>query len=323
MQRFFSIIVIFAILVLGGGWVFMKKSDESAKSKRAEDLASARKSFADKARMAARESDSDAYLRSMRGAIAAYNEELKKRVYGKDPAAFDTSAYKKDAEERFKKGEIKEADHKNKIEGYEVVKEAYDTLMSGNWKPVLTAAGKEFRVDIYDMKRAKTEEGLPVLEGKAFFWGVEDATRVNWGSLALRYWKVEKEKVKKGRETVEEDVEKVLGKADGEATPHVIVQKCASYIPEFPSYVSVGTVWFPVMPREATSVDIEYGFVAKTPGGDHDVGLKWEKFKIPSEWKLKEGESWEADVIEATEDEIAGKSAEQVEAEAAAAEKKK
>lgn len=146
-----------------------------------------------------------------------------------------------------------------------------------------------------------------MLEAKFFFWGVEDSTRMSWGHLSLRYWKVEKEQVKEGREMVEKDVEKVLGKADGEAQPRIIVQNASKYIPEFPPYVSIGFMWLPVMPREAKLADIELSYVAKTPGGDHDSALKWEKFKIPDTWKLGEGEVWEADVVEATEDEIAGK----------------
>jgi hypothetical protein len=307
MQRFFSIIIIFAILIVGGSWVFIQKSDQADAAKRAEDLDSARRTFMDKARAAIREEDNDAYERSIRSAIAAYNEDLKKRVYAKKPQAFDPGEYKLTADELFKEGKLKEAEHKSKLEGYEIVRGAYDTLMSGNWRTALTAQSKDIRLDLYDVKRAKDDEGQPVLEGKFFFWGIEDNTRMSWGPLALRYWKIEKEKVKEGREMVEKDVEKVLGKADGESTPRIILQGPNKYVAQFPPSVSVGYMWLPVMPREATYADIEIGFVAKTSGGDRDVILKWEKFKIPDAWKLGEGESWEADVVEATDDEIAGK----------------
>lgn len=308
MQRFFSIIIIFAILVVGGSWVFIEKSEQEARAKREADLAAARRTFADKARSAARESDNDGYHRSIRAALGSYQEELKKRVYQKAPEELDVAAYKTDVERRFKEGELKESQQKSMLEAYAIVRDAYDTMMAGNWKPVLSAAGKlDSRIDIYDVKRTKTEEGAPVLEGKFFFWGIEKATRMSWGSLAIRYWKVEKEKVKEGREMVEKDVEKVLGRVEGEATPHIIVQSVADYIPQFPSNVSIGFFWLPVMPREAVYADIELGYTAKTSGGDSTSDLKWEKFKIPESWKLGEGESWDADVIEATEDEIAGK----------------
>jgi hypothetical protein len=308
MQRFFSVIVIFAILLVGGGYLWSKKADEESRVKRNEELAAARRGFEDKARAAAREQDNDGYMRSMRAAIQSYDEELKKRVYSKSPESRDPAEFKKKVDEQFQKGLIKEAQQKSMLEGYVIVKDAYDTLMSGNWKPVLSAAGKgDTRLDIYDVKRAKDDDGQPVLEGKFFFWGVNEATRMNWGHLSLKYWKADKEKVKEGKEMVEKEVEKVLGKADGESQPHIIIQDPQKKIAQFPSYVSIGYMWLPVMPREAKSVDIELAYVAKTSGGDHDSVLKWDKFKIPESWKLSEGENWDADVVEATEDEIAGK----------------
>lgn len=308
MQRFFSIIIIFAILLVGGAYLWNKKSNEDAKAKRKDALAAARRTFADKARAAAREDDNDAYHRSIRSALGAYEEELKKRVYAKDPDARDPALFKKRVEEQFEKGEIKEAQQKSMMEAYAIVRDAYDALMSQNWRPILSAKGKgDIRLDVYDVKRKQDDEGHPVLEGKFFFWGVEDATRMSWGQLSLRYWKMEKEQVKEGGAMVEKDVEKVLGKGDGEAQPHIIVQNGNKYIAEFPSYVSIGYLWLPVMPRESTYLDLELGYVAKTLGGDFDTVLKWEKFKIPDAWKLKEGEVWEADEVEATEDEIAGK----------------
>ena len=69
MQRFFSVIVIFAILIVGGGFLWVRKSEEEAKVKRAEDLTAARRTFTDKARAAAREEDNDGYQRSIRTAI--------------------------------------------------------------------------------------------------------------------------------------------------------------------------------------------------------------------------------------------------------------
>ena len=45
-------------------------------------------------------------------------------------------------------------------------------------------------------------------------------------------------------------------------------------------------------------------------GSETNRALKWEKHKIPDAWKLGEGQAWDADVVEATEDEIAGRAPE-------------
>lgn len=145
MQRFFSVIIIFGILLVGGGFLWVRKSDEASRVKRQDDLAAARKTLADKARAAVREADNDAYQRSMRAAIASYDDELKKRVYGKKPEARDPAAYQKGVEEKFKKGEIKEAQQKSMLEGYGIVRTAYDTLMSGNWKRSYRRRGRATR----------------------------------------------------------------------------------------------------------------------------------------------------------------------------------
>ena len=308
MQRFFSMIIIFGILVVGGGYLYTQKSGEEAKQDVMDKRSEARRTFADKARAAAREEDNASYERGIQAAIKSYDEELKKRVYAKRDEMRDPAAYEKEVDRQFKEGLIKEVQHKSMIEGYKMVREAYDTLMAANWRPVLTAKGNgETRLDIYEMRRTRDDEGNPILEGKFFFWGIEDTTHMTWGQLGLRYWGKAVEPVKEGRRTVEKEVEKVLGKAEGDAQPTIFIQNPGKYVADFPSYVAIGTIWLPVMPREAFAVDIEYSYTAKIGGANVDSALSWEKFPLPSSWQLKEGEVWDADVIEATEDEIAGR----------------
>ena len=307
MQRFFSMIIIFGLLVVGGGYLYTQKAEEEAKQKLESDRKEARRTFADKARSAVQEEANDAYLRGVQGAIRAYDDELKKRVYDAKPEWRDPASYEKTVTQQFKEGLIPEAKHKSMIEGYTIVRKAYDRLMEANWKPVLSAKGSgETRLDIYEMRRIRDDEGKPILEGKFFFWGIEDNTRMSWGQLSLRYWTRRNQTVK-SRKKVEEEVEEVLGKAEGDAQPIVFIKNPHKYVADFPSYVAIGTVWFPVMPKDAFAVDIEYGYTAKIGGANVDSVLAWEKFPIPSNWQLKEGEVWDADVVEATEDEIAGR----------------
>lgn len=312
MQRFFSMLMIFGILVVGGGYLYTQKAEDEAKKQIEEDRKSARRTFADKARSAAGEEDTDTYLRGVQGAIRAYDDELKKRVYADEPEWRDPAAYQAEVDKQFKEGLIKEVQHKSMIEGYKIVREAYDKVMSANWKPILTAKGKgDTRLDIYEMRRTRDDEGNPILEGKFFFWGIEDSTRMTWGSMSLRYWTKKMKEVRKGRRKVEEEVEEVLGKAEGDAQPTVFIQNPHKYVADFPSFVAIGYIWFPVMPRDAYAVDIEYSYTAKIGGANIDSLLTWEKYPIPPSWQLKEGESWDADIIEATEDEIAGRDGEE------------
>jgi len=306
MGRFFSIFIIFAILIGGGVYLYGEKSRQEAEARITERLADARRNFADKARSTV-SLDDEEYLRSIKGALKAYDETLKKDVYKDKPEWRDPEAFEKRVEAQFKEKKLNEAQRKSMLEGYAIVKDAYDTLMAGNWEPILTQKGAgDTRLDLYKVSRIRDDQGNPVLEAKVLFWGIEDNTRMTWGNIALRYWIKRTKEVKQGRKKVEEEVEEVLGKADGDATPRFILQDPKKYIDEFPAYVSVGRIWLPVMPRESHAVDIEYSYVAKKGGGAHESYLKWEKLPIPRKWQLQEGEEWEADVVEATEDEISG-----------------
>lgn len=304
MGRFFSIVITLAVIGLGGAYLWMQRAEEEARARISASLSSARRTFADQARAAVSD-ESDAYLTQVKAALAAYEEELS-RVYEGHTDWWDPEAYRREVEARFAEGGLKEAQKKSMLEGYGIVKDAYDTLMKRDWRPVLTAHGPgDVRVDVYGVERTRDEEGNPILEGKALFWGVEDSTRVGWGGLSLRYW-VKRTKAQRRSSGNPKEIQEVLGRVDGESTPRIIIQKPAAYIPQFPSYVSIGRIWLPVMPREAHAVDIEYGFTARRGGDLFDVFLKWPRWPIPDRWKLQEGEVWEADVVEATDEEIAG-----------------
>lgn len=303
MGRF--IIITVGLLGLGGAYLWIQRSQEEARARTEEALARARRTFADQARAAVSDETED-YLANVKAALAAYGEELD-RVYETRPDWRDPEAYRREVERRFEEGELKEGQRKSMLEGYAIVKDAYDTLMAGSWRSVLTADGPgDVRVDVYRVERTRDGEGNPMLEGKAFFWGVEDSTRVGWDNLALRYWVRRSPEKGHGQETADGEGDEVLGRVEGGSTPRIIIQKPASYIPQFPSYVSIGRLWIPVMPREAHAVDIEYGFTVRKGGESYDILLKWPRWTIPVRWKLQEGEIWEADVVEATEDEIAG-----------------
>src|SRR5687768_5097997 len=101
MQRFFSVLVIFGILIIGGGYLWIQKSDESAKEKVEQTRANARRAFQEKARMAVRDTSNDGYLRSIQTAIRSYEEELVKQVYAKKPKLRDPTAYEKEVERSF------------------------------------------------------------------------------------------------------------------------------------------------------------------------------------------------------------------------------
>lgn len=314
MGRLITFLIIVGIIVGGGGYLWQQYTDQEARAKLEVDLKDARRSFADLARSAVDEEEDDEFRRRIRSALETYDGELKKGVYADRPEWRDLGLYENEVAVAFEEGQIGEAQRKSMLEGYDIVKTAYETLKKGRWKSVFTQKGNgNTRLDIYEMRRIRDDEGNPLLEGRFFFWGLEDTTRVNWGQLTLRYWHTVEKKVRKGRRRVMEEVEEVLGRAEGDSTPRIIIQNPNKYIAEFPSYVSVGYIWLPVMPRQAEKFDLTLAYQFKKGGTNHDAQLEWKKLPIPSRWQLNEGESWDADVVEATPDEIAGKDDEEEE----------
>ncbi|MEL7370141.1 MAG: hypothetical protein AAFN74_14575 [Myxococcota bacterium] len=306
MGRFITFLIIVAIAVAGGGYLWTQYTDQEAKANLKAATVDARRSFAELARVAVREEKYEEFRRQILSALATYEEELTERVYAARPEWRDVEYFRNEVERRFSDGQLPEARRKSMLEAFEIVSGAHQTLTKGRWKPILTQGSGDTRLEIYDMRRVRDEDGNPLLEGRFFFWGIEDNTRVNWGQLSLRYWHTVEKKVRKGGRRVLASVEEVLGRVEGDATPRVIIQQPHEYIAEFPSYVSVGYIRIPMMPRQAEKFDLSFGFVAKKGGGSHDAQLRWKKLPVPARWQLQEGEAWNADVVEASEEEIAG-----------------
>ena len=314
MGRVVTFLIIVGIIVGGGGYLWQQYTDQEARAKLKVAMADARRNFASVARAAVKEQDDDEFRRQILKALDNYQDELKKGVFSERPEWRDPEFFKKEVERQFAEGKMPEASRKSRLEAYEIVQEAYETLKKGRWKSILTQAGAgDTRLDIYEMRRVRDNEGNPLLEGRFFFWGIEDARRTDWRQLNLRYWHTVEKKVRRGRKRVEEEVEEVLGRAEGDARPRIIIDKPHEYISEFPSYVSVGYIWLPVMPRQASKVDVAYSYAPRKGGSSFDAELKWKKLPIPPRWQLQEGEDWDADVVEATKEEIAGKDEEEEE----------
>lgn len=313
MSRFFSVFVIIAILVGGGAYLYNQKAEEEATAAIEKRLRAARRSFAEKARGAITEEENDAYISGVKAALRAYADELKSVVYADRPEAFDVDEMKKTMTTELEAGNISEAQHKGMMERFELVKSAYETLMEGKWEPDLSRVGKgETRLDIFGVRRIRGPDGNPLLEARFFLWGVEPNSRLSFGQLALEYWredepdaKTKRQRRRDGRDP-DEPVLKVLGRAEGDATPVVFDQKPGKTIAEFPSYVTIGTLWFPQVPREAKLMDLRYQYSVRKGGSENQTDLFWEKMPIPRQWMLEEGETWMADEVEATEEEMAG-----------------
>ena len=101
MRNFFSVIIIFGILLVMGGYVYVQKQDVAQREEISKNLSSVRRNFASRARDAINQGDGEAYLRNIKAAIKSYEEELERTVYKTAPEARDVDGYVKKVEEEF------------------------------------------------------------------------------------------------------------------------------------------------------------------------------------------------------------------------------
>lgn len=308
MGRGVAIAIVAVAAVGGGGLLWKRQDDQRARQAVDASLVDARAAFKELAMGAVAETEDEGYRRRLLTALLQYEETLETRVYGERPQLRDPDAYRRRMERQLDELDVPAAERPGKLEGFEIVKAAYDKLASGTWKSVLTQAGAgNTRLDVYQMRRIVTEDGRPMLEGRFFFWGLDDEARVDWGQLEMRLWRTVEKTVGRGRRRRTQEVAEVYGKIQSDDGPRVYIDAPNRYIAEFPPYVAVGYLHLPVMPSEVDAFDLTLRYRVKKAGVRHDAELKWTKMPIPPRWQLSPGQRWEADVIEATEDEIAGK----------------
>lgn len=311
MKRFIPfLLVAIGLLGLGVPW-YLRSQDAKAQAAIEDGLRDLRRDFREAVGPSLRTEDVKAYRRGVQAALKDYESKLKK-VYAKRPEWRDTEAYETRIKHLESDGEIPESAANSRLEAYGVVKKAYARLQKGDWQSELTQASPaaEVRLDAYDFRQINAPDGSPILEADFFLWGVQDTVRVSWKQVELRYWAKSDERVKKGRRSVTEEVEKVIGRAEGDATPRFIITSPNDYISEFPASVSVGQIWLPVMPAEASRVEITYSFMVRKETQENEVVFKWDLDPVPASWKLSGDQVWKAETLEATDDEIRGQRAE-------------
>ncbi len=307
MGRVVAVAIIVGMIFVGGGFLYTQYASQQSAARTAAALKDVREGFVEVVRPAISVEDDGEYRRQLRTALANYDRQLARVVYQERPDLRDLEAFKAKVADQFSRGKIDEHRRDSALEGYRIVAEAYETLKKGRWKSVLTKAGaKDTRLDIYEIRRVLDRTGTPRLEARFMLWGVDDPAEVNWGELRMRFWKTVHKKVRRGRRRVVEDVDQVFATSDTSARPYVVIHKPERFIAEFPSYVSVGALRLSVVPPEANRFDITYTYTVNRRGNRTDAVLKWSQLPVPPGWQLREGETWEADVRDATPEEIAG-----------------
>lgn len=306
MRGFWPLAVLLGLGLWGANYLYSQHAEQKERAQLLDELSEAREQFVERAQIAINHDRVEAYRASIQTALTEYEERVTK-IYADRPEWLDLEIQKALVDETLQDGKISEAQHRRMLEGHEFAKEAYETLRLGQWTSDLSQRGEGgTRLDVYDLKRIQDPDGNPLLEAQFFLWGIKPKTPVSFGGMTLKYWhqSQKKSRSRQRRRGSQSSKWSPLGQAEGDASPIVFIQDPSRQIAQFPSYVSIGTLWFPQVPREAEVMDLSYGYTVRRMGQAHRSQLTWEKMSIPPSWRLSEDEPWLADEVETTEEEL-------------------
>jgi hypothetical protein len=300
MKRFAGIGVIALSLLVAGTYYWKKRQDDELRQDLEARRAAAQEDFSKSVRNALARTDDAGSLNGLREAIEVYQAALSEDIFRGHDEFREVDQYRQRVDEQASKKSLTEERKAKLLEGFEMVKQAYDTLVADKWSPALVQRGLgPTRLDVYDVRREEVD-GRPHLAARFFLWGVNPATQIHFGRQVWHYW------TKLDLDGKELEKPRVLGRAEGPAQPAVLIQNPQTYVREFPPAVAIGVLMFPLVPDKATAFDLEFMYELTMDGKTHPVALRWPDHEVPAGWALKEGEAWDAQVVEASDEEIAG-----------------
>jgi hypothetical protein len=176
---------------------------------------------------------------------------------------------------------------------YETVKSTFDSFRQGSYSPVFSATDKGVRFDIAS-SNVKLVGGEPKIHLPIVVWGAqrelrEDNNRMKKMVTSTSFsvsWRLF------------DDKGKLYGEMTASGDPTNKIDYPERYIAEFPAQIVLGEYDIDLLPAAVKRAEMQFTVATRAPsGGEADSTYTW-KLDVPSEWKMKDGETWKG----ATED---------------------
>ena len=290
MRRYIKDFLILAAMIGAGVLLQWQWSKLAVRMDR---LSSSHQEFAQRAQEAIGASEQDGYLGRIQSFLQVYKQDMVESQGGRVEWSDEIQ---KRVVRQLENGAIDEAQYKEKTQILALVKTAYQTLLDAQWKSQLTLPGQgDTRLDIYRIRQLSDSEGKPVLEADFFLWGIEKDTEVTWGQAKTMYW--QQAESADGTHTDPAHAEDAaptgtapvaLTTAETSARPSVFVRRPTRVVPQFPSYVAIGTLQLPEIPEAADLMDLELQYTVRKGEDEHVSQLNWAKVPIPAGWRSGE-----------------------------------
>ena len=152
MKKFFSLFVIAGLAVVGLVVFYLNHHSEMKAKEFKEKLASTRQKYAEKSAGLRSSGTPNEYVRDQNELLKAYKADLEK-LAKLDESVLDVDHEKKKFAEADEKKPPSAEQKKLRDEYFTLAKTAYENLLSGAYRPVLTAFNNGARLDITSLKR--------------------------------------------------------------------------------------------------------------------------------------------------------------------------
>ncbi|MEE8408087.1 MAG: hypothetical protein V3T05_00645 [Myxococcota bacterium] len=282
-------LVILGVIISGAGFGLWQFNETTREQDYALELAVLKAEF-QKQSVGLRLLEKDDYRKEIGIALTSYFSELGKitKVY---PEFYDIERELKRGETEFDRGRMTQSQKLARDERIAITVDLFNRMRSGLYRPLYTQADKTFRFDIYDITPAKVS-GENRVKMSYLHWGAFGPVTYNMIRGNFR-----------AEQTAGKPVE--IPQIVGEGQPPNLQIDPERWVTEFPPGMEIGYYDLPQFPRQATAIELSFMFGVRTVGGtDLPINIQFDEIAIPENWKVPEGQEWQAQERFASDDEL-------------------
>jgi hypothetical protein len=306
MKKFFSLFVIAGLAVVGLVIFYLNHHSEMKAKEFKEKLATTRQKYAERSAGLRSNGTPNEYVRDQNELLKTYKGELEK-LAKLDESVLDPEAEKKKFAVSDEKKPPSAEQKRLRDEYFNLAKTQYENLLSGMYRPVLTAFNNGARLDVTSLKRVTTPEGEEALRADFIAWGFPP--EVAYGDINMRVWVTKETKPAKGKKGEPEKAEEIKYKFDATgARPTIAINNPDRWVQTFPPGATLGYYYLQLMPRDSEKLDLEFHYKMTTDGGRQvSVDILFDKLPVTEAIMMSPGAKLEAQEKEASDDERRGK----------------
>ena len=219
------------------------------------------------------------YSREVGSALAEYFSTLEElaRVY---PDSFDLERARRDVDAKVRAGSMDSVQKAQRDERIELTQRAFQTLRTGQYRPLYSAVDGAFRFDILSIERAEVG-GQPRVKLSFAHWGAFGD--IEYGSIEGQFQAPPAEA------------------AEARAIPQLVAEDQGPslqvsperWLREFVPGVTLGFYDLPLLPASATELSLRFDLALTTSAGTKiPATLSFPKIPIDSSWKSGGDSDW-------------------------------